>query len=206
MQITKKRSDLVAVPILPDIGKILRSQKGNKVSRFFRHIFEHKSIKKIFGANMALMIVASSFLPGPAADFGGSEDIIVQAQAPLTTQAGVQNPVAQPTINQGYSLFHPGYDFEGLTGDPVYPIMAGVVAHTEYSRYAYGNSVIVSHGNGITTLYAHLSQINVQKGQEVNKQTTIGEVGSTGRSTGDHLHIEVRDHGYPINPGSVLPR
>jgi murein DD-endopeptidase MepM/ murein hydrolase activator NlpD len=84
--------------------------------------------------------------------------------------------------------------------------MAGFVEEISYSRLAYGNAVIVNHGNKITSLYAHLSKIEVEKGQEVNIETKLGEMGATGRAWGDHLHLEIRDHGYPINPFSVLPR
>ena len=207
VKLTHRRVVLDEKPLLPDLGSIMRARKGNKFSRFFRHVFENQKIKKLLGANMAVMIVASSFVPGATANFDNTEaEVVVQADNPVVTQAGVRYPVEYATLNQGYTLFHPGYDFEGITGDPVYPIMTGVVAHVEYSRYAYGNSVIVSHGNGITSLYAHLSKINVAKDQPVDNQTVIGEVGSTGRSTGDHLHLEVRDHGYPINPAVILPR
>lgn len=190
---------------MPDLGIIRRARTGNKVSRFFKHIFEHKSIKRIFGVNLAFVIAASSFMPVNTPVEAYEEKVIISAEAPLSTQKGVQWPVKEVKISQGYKLFHPALDLDGITGDPIYPVMGGIVEAVEYSRFAYGNAVIIKHGNSMTTLYAHLSKINVQKDQEVTKDTVIGEMGATGRSWGDHLHLEVRDHGFPINPYSILP-
>lgn len=194
---------------MPKISELRRTRSGNKISRFFRHVFEHKKIKQILGANLTLMVVASSFLPtSTGAQNIKAEEIVIEANSTssLTTEHGIRYPVDNVKINQGFRAFHPGVDFEGITGDTVYPIMSGSVAATSTSRYAYGNAVIVNHGNQITSLYAHLSKINVATGQTVTTLTKLGEVGSTGRSSGDHLHLEVRDHERPINPFIVLPR
>ena len=193
-------------PLIPDLGGILRARKGSKISRYFRHIFEHKKVKKILGANLALMILASSFMPATA-NFDTEPDlsIITQETTPLTTERGIQYPVKEILITQTYKLYHPGIDLDGITGDAIYPIMAGIVEDISYSRFAYGNAVIINHGNGITSLYAHLSTIEAKEGQEVTISTKLGEMGATGRSFGDHLHLEVRDHGRAINPLSILP-
>ena len=74
------------------------------------------------------------------------------------------------------------------------------------SKYAYGKAILISHGEGISSLYAHLSKINVSKGQKVDTNTIIGEMGSSGRSSGDHLHLEVRKNGIPVNPYTILPK
>ena len=95
---------------------------------------------------------------------------------------------------------------DGLTGDPITPIRKGKVLSISRSKFAYGNSIIVDHGEGMTSLYAHLSKIEVVEGQEVDTFDEIGKMGATGRSSGDHLHLEIRDHGVPVNPLTVLPR
>jgi murein DD-endopeptidase MepM/ murein hydrolase activator NlpD len=182
--------------------------KGNRFSRIGRKIFEHNNLRAILGSHLALAAVATSALSVPSYaknDINNLGNITTRESVLIRTMPGVKNPLAYMKINTKFSFYHPGIDLEGLTGDPVKPIMGGFVQHTQYSRYAYGNAIIVNHGNGITSLYAHLSKINVKQGQNVTTDTTIGLVGSTGRSTGDHLHLEVRDNNVAINPLSVLP-
>jgi murein DD-endopeptidase MepM/ murein hydrolase activator NlpD len=70
--------------------------------------------------------------------------------------------------------------------------------------YGYGNRIMIDHGNGFVTLYAHLSVIQVSNGQRVNRGDVIGQMGSTGRSTGVHLHFEVRNGGVLLDPGGYL--
>ena len=207
LKLVQRRGPLLEEPLLPDMGKVLRVRAGSKVSRFFRHIFEHKRIKKILGTNIALIVVLSSFVPArTASDIEPEQTVISEEATPLVTQSGIQYPVEKIKITQGYKFYHPGIDLDGITGDLIQPIMAGVVENISYSRFAYGNAVIVNHGNKITSLYAHLSKIEVEKGQEVTIETKLGEMGATGQAWGDHLHLEIRDHNYPINPFSVLPR
>ncbi len=207
LHLVRGRKTSIEQSLIPDLGKVLRAKKGSKISRYFRHIFENQRVKKILGANIAIMIIASSFVPVKA-DFNINPDqtVIAQEITPLNTERGIQYPTKDVKITQGYKFYHPGIDLDGLTGDAIYPIMAGVIKDVSYSRFAYGNAVLINHGNGITSLYAHLSTIEVERGQKVDTNTKIGEMGATGRAFGDHLHLEVRDHGIPINPLSVLPR
>lgn len=101
------------------------------------------------------------------------------------------------------SRYHYGIDVKLATGDPVKCAFSGKVRIAKYSR-SYGNTVVVRHHNGLETLYAHLSEINVKPGDEVLIGDTLGLGGSTGRSTGPHLHFEVRYKGEPINPGVLI--
>lgn len=207
LKLVKNRKASEEKPLIPDLGEVRRARKGSKVSRFFKHIFEHKSIKKILGANIALAIVAASFIPVNAGFDSEAEQTLVSAEITnFTTERGVQYPTQNVAITQGYRFFHPGIDFDGITGDSIYPVMAGRIEAISYSRYNYGNAIIINHGSNLTSLYAHLNRIFVEEGQEVTTKTVIGEMGATGRSYGDHLHLEVRDHGRAINPYSVLPR
>lgn len=184
------------------------------VHRFVRHIFEHKAVKKILGTNIALMLVASSFSPAGATissnTLGASTEagniVISESQIPLTTIKAIQIPVKALKITQGFKFYHPGLDLDGVTGDPINPIKNGKVISVSRSKFAYGNSIIIDHGDGITSLYAHLSKIEVTEGEDVETSDEIGKMGATGRSSGDHLHLEIRDHGIPINPLTILPR
>lgn len=107
-------------------------------------------------------------------------------------------------IQKVYKM-HTGVDFKSTPqGTPIYASKGGKVTFAG-RKGGYGNVVIIDHGKGMTTFYAHQSQIMVAKGQEVKQMQQIGKVGSTGNSTGPHLHFEVRKGGSPINPAQVIP-
>ncbi|HEK21575.1 MAG TPA: hypothetical protein ENO28_14110 [Bacteroidetes bacterium] len=99
--------------------------------------------------------------------------------------------------------FHPGIDFSGHKGDPVKCTASGRVVFAGRAG-GYGNCVKIRHNNNIETWYGHLSKINVKEGERVTVGELIGKVGSTGRSTGPHLHYEIRKNGKPVNPKQYL--
>lgn len=101
-------------------------------------------------------------------------------------------------FGRGYE-FHTGMDIEAPTGSPVRATADGIVLHAG-RLYQYGETVIIAHASGYRTLYAHLSRIEVKEGERVLAGQTIGRVGSTGRSTGPHLHYEVIKDERAINP------
>jgi len=139
----------------------------------------------------------------------------VQPQAPaiaFTAPSFVSTPMGTgrllwPTsgmITQYPIWYHMAFDVAnpGLPG-----VMAadnGVVVFAEYSRYGYGNHVIVDHGGGLSTLYGHLTEYYVKVGDHVSRGQVIAKMGSTGRSTGSHLHFETRVNGAPVNPGQYF--
>jgi murein DD-endopeptidase MepM/ murein hydrolase activator NlpD len=98
---------------------------------------------------------------------------------------------------------HTGMDFRGNAGDPIYATAAGKVVKAGWEG-GYGQMVEVDHGEGLSTRYGHMSEIGVTVGQTVRAGEVIGRVGSTGRSTGPHLHYEVRVNGEPVNPEKFL--
>lgn len=103
----------------------------------------------------------------------------------------------------GMQAIHTGVDISAVQGTPVRVTADGIVVSTEYSG-GYGRLVVVDHGGGLETFYAHLSRIDVLPGQEVRMGQFIGASGATGRVTTPHLHYEVRMGGIPINPHSYL--
>lgn len=117
------------------------------------------------------------------------------------------------TITSGYGYrrspfgsareFHTGLDIGASRGTQVYSTARGVVRMASYNG-GYGNVIFIDHGYGFSTVYAHLSKINVKVGQQVTKGQLIGLVGSTGASTGPHLHYEVRVNGVAVNPINYL--
>jgi len=108
-------------------------------------------------------------------------------------------------ITQGYWARHKAIDIGAPNGRAVLASDAGYVAEVGWSKYGYGNYIVIDHGNGFQTLYAHLSAVLVRGGQSVGKGARIGSVGSTGRSTGSHLHFEIRYKGGQRNPFGYLP-
>ncbi|MDD5382728.1 MAG: M23 family metallopeptidase [Candidatus Margulisbacteria bacterium] len=99
--------------------------------------------------------------------------------------------------------FHAGLDLSGSYGSPIRVTADGVVSYVGW-RSGYGKAVIVDHGNGLSTLYGHCSSFAVRSGQQVKKGQLIAYVGSTGYSTGPHLHYEVRKWDHPVNPVAYL--
>jgi murein DD-endopeptidase MepM/ murein hydrolase activator NlpD len=98
------------------------------------------------------------------------------------------------------AAMHPGIDLAGPVGTPIQATAEGVVLRAGWNSGGYGNLVEIDHGRGITTRYGHLSAIDVVAGQKVTRGQLVGRMGSTGRSTGSHLHYEVRIDGRAVNP------
>lgn len=105
---------------------------------------------------------------------------------------------------RGRAAMHAGIDLAGAIGTPIYATADGVVGRSEWNSGGYGNLVELDHGHGIQTRYGHLSKSMVSAGQHVKRGDMIGLMGSTGRSTGSHLHYEVRIDGKAVNPVPFL--
>jgi len=116
----------------------------------------------------------------------------------LSSVFGVRNSPFTET-----PVFHHGLDIVALTGAPVVASASGVVVKSGYEAL-YGNVVVVDHGAGYRSVYGHLASCSVEEGAFVNRGEELGKVGSTGRSTGPHLHYEVRVNGLPVNPARFL--
>lgn len=103
------------------------------------------------------------------------------------------------------SANHWGIDIAGNEGEGVYAADAGVVVYAGWNNYGYGNMLMIDHGSGFQSLYAHMSAFNVVCGQSVGQGDVIGAIGNTGRSSGSHLHFEIRAISSFVNPWDVLP-
>jgi len=146
---------------------------------------------------------------------GLQENSLSEVKSQLDTQADLLKsipsirPLSGGAYSSGYGRRrdpftgriepHYGVDFNGPTGLPVYAAADGVVIHAEREP-AYGNAIVIDHGHGYKTLYAHLSRIAVRKGDRVERGETIGALGNTGRSTGPHLHYEVIYQNRNLDP------
>jgi peptidoglycan glycosyltransferase len=111
----------------------------------------------------------------------------------------------QALSGNDFTADHPGLDLNAPTGSRVNAADTGLVIFAGWSGLGYGNAILIDHGNGYQTLYAHLSQVSVYCGAKVEKGQLIGLSGNTGNSTGPHLHFEVRVPGGYVNPIKVLP-
>ena len=110
---------------------------------------------------------------------------------------------SDPFSSEG--AIHAGLDISAPVGTPVKVTADGVVIHSNWNG-GYGRCVIIDHGNGYQTWYAHLSRMDVVEGQEIRQGDIVGRVGATGRATGPHLHYEVRIHSTPVNPYRFMQR
>lgn len=103
-----------------------------------------------------------------------------------------------------WGRMHTGIDIDGYSGQAIVASNSGRVVLSSYYS-GYGNAVVIDHGGGISTLYAHMSAFDVRVGEDVSRGDVVGRVGCTGSCTGDHLHFEVRVNGNPVNPLDYLP-
>jgi murein DD-endopeptidase MepM/ murein hydrolase activator NlpD len=128
----------------------------------------------------------------------GSGELIYPSDGPITSSFGWRR---HPIL--GYARFHAGIDFGASYGSVIRAAEGGRVIFSGWYS-GYGNAVIINHGDGITTLYGHTSKLYVSDGQTVQAGDAIAAVGSTGLSTGPHLHFEVRKNGEPVDPMPYL--
>ena len=121
----------------------------------------------------------------------------------VTSEFGYREPIKLPdgTYTGNY---HYGIDFGYEKGTPIYAPLDGKVVLSKYTEGDFGFYVVMDHGGGILTLYAHLSRIHVDEGDEVTQGETVGEVGSSGASTGNHLHFEIIEDRVRIDPRKYL--
>jgi murein DD-endopeptidase MepM/ murein hydrolase activator NlpD len=110
----------------------------------------------------------------------------------------------QGVITQRYSFFHKAVDIANRSGGNILAADSGSIVAAGWDTTGYGNHIVIDHGNGYMTLYAHLSLIQVQVGQTISRGSVIGQMGSTGHSTGTHLHFEIRHGGVQEDPLAFL--
>lgn len=113
-------------------------------------------------------------------------------------------PIYGAVVTQRWSYYHPAWDIASPALPDIFASDAGVVIHASWSTAGYGNMVMIDHQNGYETLYGHFSKIYVQVGQRVKRGDALGREGSTGHSTGPHVHFEIRRGNQRLNPGDFL--
>jgi len=141
---------------------------------------------------------------------------VAEPAGPMTRQMTFVEPVRGYAINSKFGMrrlggepgvrLHKGVDIAAPKGTGVYAAAEGQVVRIGYDAGGYGNFIEMRHPNGMTTLYGHLSRVDVGSGDRIAPNARIGLVGSTGYSTGPHLHFEVRREGAQVNPAKVIGR
>jgi murein DD-endopeptidase MepM/ murein hydrolase activator NlpD len=130
--------------------------------------------------------------------------LTVPVREPVTGEIDFTSPFGvriDPFVH--VPAMHTGIDFRGTLGEPIHATAAGTVTSAGWSG-GYGNMVEVDHGNGLATRYGHMSEIDVRVGEEIRIGQVLGRIGSTGRSTGPHLHYETRVDGEAVDPQKFL--
>ena len=209
-QQTERLQDVMKKQILgkEKLPKLKKENKlGGQGGPFLEERITQKDIQKTLGMLMTNIKVR--------------EDIYNKMEAMLLKQSVLKEtlptlyPVDLPYQSSSYGwrmdpflgkrAFHEGIDFSADEGEPIFATAGGIVVRAQkWGRY--GNLITISHGGGLETRYAHLSKILVKKGQIVNKQDLIGLVGNTGRSTGPHLHYEIRLNDNSLDPKQYLKK
>ncbi|HQV68561.1 MAG TPA: peptidoglycan DD-metalloendopeptidase family protein [Thermoflexales bacterium] len=223
--------------IPPANGLVIQVEEGDSIDTLARqfHVkpedIARESVNNLNNINQVLTPGQILFVRG-----GERETVVWQIPKPVQVstnavtgvkvyKVGVCGEVAIPTLGtrafiypanahnlSGYNFaaYHPGLDFAGRLGDPIYASDSGTVIYAGFSLNSagvpvgYGQYVVLDHGNGYQTLYAHASQLYVKCGQQVRKGAVIAAVGSVGNSTGSHLHFEIRNGGIAVNPWNLI--
>jgi murein DD-endopeptidase MepM/ murein hydrolase activator NlpD len=146
---------------------------------------------------------SSSSAPTTSSSGGGATTAPTTISGPVSV-GGMIWPIAG-RVSQEFHGGHAGMDIFAPMGTPIYAAKGGTVISAGWNNGGYGNLVLVSHGDGLVTAYAHMSQVIAVQGQSVGAGTILGLEGSTGNSTGPHLHFEVRVNGSAVNPRNYLP-
>lgn len=158
-------------------------------------------------------VVDELFVKPRVVAYGGytsySGQKIISSEIPSTTVQGIG--LIKPTTGVITSRYgprwgstHKGLDIAGPVGTPIAAAAGGTVISSGWDNYGYGYCIKIDHGNGVVTLYAHCDKLYVKSGQVVSQGEAIATMGNTGRSTGPHLHLEIRLNGVPQNPQLYL--
>ncbi len=201
-----------SIKILPTTGLLHKVKKGESLSTIAK---KYKSeVDKILEANklssvdqVAIgnnLIIPDGVKPAAVVTTYTKPSSIFNTPKNVNTNTRLLWPSSARRITQYYWWRHAAIDIGAPLGTPIYAAESGTVTTAGWSRGGYGYYLIVDHGNGMQTLYAHASKLYVKKGEKVSRGQTIMAMGSTGWSTGSHLHFEVRVNGYKQNPLSYI--
>lgn len=180
---------------------------SHPISKFFRKAFESKRAGKFVGAGLTAVLIFSGLLNKAAAaneSLSPDQTLINQPISQVLTLTSLSQPL-NGVRAQGFHALHHGLDILAPLETAIKPIDAGKVIEVSFGRIGWGNTIVIEHSHNLRSRYAHMNEILVIEGQEINKDTVLGSIGMTGWTTGPHLHLEVYQNGWAIDPESVLP-
>ncbi len=170
-------------------------------------MFEKRNLKAALGGIISVTSLASGmfFMPGDQSVRASANIQPFDENIVIETKRSMVTVIPENTgVSQEFHYGHAGLDITAPLGSKIHPLKDGVVVLMSFTRWDYGRSVVIDHGNGMQTRYAHMGKIFVEEGERVTTDMVVGEVGLTGRTTGPHLHIEVLKNGRTVNPRSYL--
>ena len=177
-------------------------------SSYFKSLDTFYALRNSASSGVAARVLAPSLQTARLGSLNSLSDWQAIADAP--TLWPVMGPITSsfgqredPILGNGEGEFHKGVDISAPYGTPIRATADGVVENAAFGN-GYGREVVIDHGHGLQTVYAHMSGFNVTAGQQVTRGQIIGYAGRTGRSTGSHLHYEVRIRNTPVNPHKYL--
>lgn len=193
--------------ILPTSGISYRIAKGDTLSRIAnRYDISAETIKDFNALDDTLTVGDVITIPGarpyvaPAPARPATPTSVASVAPNLASNTKLLWPAPTRRISQYFSWRHTGVDLANSTGTPIYAAEDGVVQTAGWNAGGYGYYIIIDHGQGLATLYGHNSKLLVSRGERVTRGQLIALMGSTGRSTGPHVHFEVRIGGRRVNP------
>jgi murein DD-endopeptidase MepM/ murein hydrolase activator NlpD len=196
------------IPSIPGIIYTVKKdgETPSSIAEKYEVAAEKCALVNSVAVDTSLKAGASIFVPDAELDWVTRQEINGDLfRKPLKSRYWLSSPYGwrDSPFNTGKRSFHSGVDMAASQGTPIYAALDGKVTTTGYSA-VYGNYVIITHHSGYKSLYAHMSQITCKRGNFVYTNTMIGRVGSTGQSTGPHLHWTVYKNGKTVNPLSLI--
>jgi len=179
---------------------------GHPWSKIFKTAFENKQARKFIGAGLTVVIMFTGVMSNilAATEIEAEPVLIEVPEIEVITETSLKKPMIG-VVGQGYHGFHRAVDILAPVGTKIRPITKGKVIEVSLGRLGWGNTVVVDHGEGLKSRYAHLRDVQVIEEEEITQDFVLGTVGMTGWTTGPHLHLEIYENGRTVNPLVVLP-
>lgn len=218
-KIVKENKNVIDVDLVVNDKQVIDIEPIVKIERTDNLMLGESKVKEEGKKGKKEQVVNVTYRNGKKIDTKVLSENIIESSKSKVVYKGTKSPidnnfaflsnptrggVVTSTFGERWGKLHKGMDIAGDIGDPVMAAFDGVVKSVFYERDGYGKVVILEHEDGLETRYAHMSEFEVKEGDKVKKGDIVGRVGNTGRSTGPHLHFELRVNGNPVNPEGYI--